>query len=387
MSWRTLRTVGFALVLGTAAGAGIAADSQDALVALGRKLFFDPALSGDGRFACASCHDPKFAYGPPPGYALGLPGRPLGRAVPSLRYLRAVPAFAPDHRFLDGDTGPIGGFSWDGRSASLREQTRSALLADDEMANRDAADVAGKLAHAAYAGEFRAAFGDAVFAEPGRAFDAALDALGAFQGSPAEFFPYTSRYDAFLRGELELSEREERGVALFKDPKKGNCASCHTAMARAGMPPNFTDFDFANEGVPRNARIAANADPAYFDLGLCGPRRGDLREQRRYCGMFRAPSLRNVAVRDAFFHNGVFASLRDAVRFYVDRDLRPEAVYPRDGAGKVRTANDLPPGVPFNLDRDPPFDRKPGSAPALTDAEIDDLVAFLETLSDADVKR
>jgi cytochrome c peroxidase len=101
--------------------------------------------------------------------------------------------------------------------------------------------------------------------------------------------------------------------------------------------------------------------------------------------MFRAPSLRNVAIRDAFFHNGVFASLRQVLEFYVERDIHPEKYYPRNPDGSVHLFDDMPPGLGNNVDRDPPLDRAPGATPALSAAEIDDLIAFLKTLTDADV--
>ena len=374
---------------GPVAVAGPAAPGEPALAALGRKLFFDPALSASGRLACSSCHDPHYAYGPPPGKAIAVGGpsmdRPGTRAVPSLRYLRDAPPFATEHHFVDGDVGPVGGFTWDGRAASLHEQALIPLLAANEMANRSPADVAAKLARAPYAGEFRAAFGAGIFRDPERAFAAAMRALEAFQQVPSEFFPFSSRYDAFLRGEVELTLEEERGVALFKDPAKGNCASCHTVLSHDGRPPLFTDFDLLNVGVPRNRRIAANADPGYFDLGLCGPARQDLATHREFCGFFRAPTLRNVASRDAFFHNAAFGTLRAAVEFYVKRDTSPELFYPRNADGSIHKFDDLPPGIPDNVDHDPPLDRLPGAAPALSDAEIDDLVAFLRTLTDRDV--
>ena len=361
------------------------------LAALGQKMFLDASLSESGKLACATCHDPRYAYGPPPGRAIAIGGKDMNqsgtRAVPSLRYLRSAPAFGLDHHFIDGDVAPVGGFTWDGRAASIREQARLPLLAPNEMANANPAAVVKKLRRASYAAQFRAIFGADIFMDPARAFDSALQALDAFQRIPSKFFPYSSRYDAFLRGDLELSEEEERGVALFKDPNKGNCASCHLVASRAGAPPTFMDYDFANVGVPRNARIRANADPEYYDLGLCGPLREDLAGRREYCGLFRAPTLRNVAIRDAFFHNGAFGTLHEVMKFYVERDLYPEKFYSRNPDGSVRKADDLPPGFPDNLDHDAPLDRKPGEAPALSDAEIDDLIAFLNTLIDADVHR
>ena len=190
--------------------------------------------------------------------------QPGTRAVPSLRYLHGAPKFSETTRFADGDVGPGGGFTWDGRAGTLKDQARIPLLASNEMANRSPAEVVAKLGKSAYAPEFREAFGTDIFEHPERAFEVALSALDAFQQIPKEFYPFNSKYDAFLRGEIELSEQEERGVALFKDPAKGNCASCHVVLSRAGQPPVFTDYDFLNVGVPRNPRIAANADPAYL---------------------------------------------------------------------------------------------------------------------------
>lgn len=357
-----------------------------ALAALGRQIFFDQSLSASGRLACSTCHDPRYAYGPRPGAALGLGGPHLDqrgtRAVPSLRYLNAVPAFALSMHFVDGDTGPGGGFTWDGRAGSLRAQAAIPLLAANEMANADAPSVVAKLRHASYAPAFRALFGSDAFAHPERAFDAALAALEAFQQTAAEFFPFSSKYDLFLRGDVDLTEQEERGVAIFKDPKKGNCASCHTTVNRGGAPPSFTDFDYANVGAPRNTEIPANSDPHYYDLGLCGPLRSDLADRKELCGMFRTPTLRNVALRDAFMHNGVLHDLRSVLEFYAERDTNPERWYPRKADGTIDKENDLPPELRGQLNVEVPFDRRPGDAPSLSDGEIDDLLAFLTTLTD-----
>lgn len=353
---------------------------------LGRSIFFDVSLSASGKMACATCHDPRYAYGPPPGKAIAHGGKDLTqagtRAVPSLRYLQGAPQFMEQYHFVDGDVGPIGGFTWDGRANSLAAQAQIPLLSANEMANANAADVARKLEKAAYAPQFRAAFGAGIFADKQRAFAAALSALEAFQREPKEFFPYNSRYDAFLRGDIELSEQEERGASVFKDPAKGNCASCHLGVSRAGKPPPFTDFDYVNVGVPRNPRIPANDDPKFYDLGLCGPLRADLADKREYCGFFRSPTVRNSALRDAFFHNGVFTTLRQVIDFYNERDLYPEKFYPKNPDGSIRRFDDLPLGFPDNVDHDPPLDRKPGAQPALSNADIEDLIVFLKSLTD-----
>jgi cytochrome c peroxidase len=393
---RAWPTVGWTLagLLGVLFAAGVAQAAPQPLTSLqqlGKSMFLDPSLSASGKLACSTCHDPKYAYGPPPGRAIVFGGPHMNRSgtrtVPSLRYLREVPAFKEEFKFLDGDTGPIGGLMWDGRAASLEEQAKLPLLAANEMANTGPADVARKLARAAYAPQFRAIFGADIFKDPAKAFAAGLSALAAFQQVPEEFFPYSSRYDAYLRGDIDLTEQEERGADLFKDPDKGNCASCHLGTSRDGVPPPFTDFDFVNVGVPRNPRLAPNADPRYYDLGLCGPNRLDLAKKRDLCGFFRSPTVRNTAIRDAFFHNGVFTTLRQVMVFYNERDLHPEKFYSRNKDGSVHRYDDMPPGYPDDIDHDPPLDRKPGQQPALTDADIEDIIAFLKTLTDADVTR
>ena len=358
---------------------------------LGRRMFFDPSLSASGKMACSSCHDPKYAYGPRPGHAIAMGGphldKPGVRAIPSLRYLREIPPFKEEYKFLDGDVGPVGGLMWDGRAANLQEQAKLPLLAANEMANASPADVGHKLARSAYASQFKVLFGADIFKDPLEAFTAGLRALEAFQQVPEEFFPYSSRYDAYLRGEIDLTDQEERGVALFKDPAKGNCASCHLGSSRDGVPPPFTDFDFVNVGVPRNRRLPANADPKRFDLGLCGPDRHDLAAKHQLCGYFRSPTVRNTALRDAYFHNGVFTTLRQVIEFYNERDLRPEKFYSRNADGSVHPYDDLPPGYPDDIDHDPPLDRKAGAQPALSDVDIDDIIAFLRTLTDEDAAR
>jgi cytochrome c peroxidase len=186
-----------------------------------------------------------------------------------------------------------------------------------------------------------------------------------------------------LAGKAELTPAEARGFDLFNAPDKGNCASCHISKrGNDGTPPQFTDYGLIALAVPRNPDIPANKDPAWFDLGLCGPLRTDFLKREDYCGRFRTPTLRNVARRQTFFHNGAMHSLRDAVRFYVERETRPENWYPRKADGSTDKYDDLPEAPKANVCMDPPFDRKAGEAPALTPAEIDDVVTFLGTLTD-----
>jgi cytochrome c peroxidase len=344
--------------------------------------------------ACATCHDPRFAYGPPNALPVQRGGPELKhsglRAVPSLRYLQGVPPFTEhyeDDEQGGADQGPTGGLTWDGRASSAHDQARLPLLSPFEMANASPEAVVAKVERGPYAGQLRRMYGVDVFIDRARAFDAIVLALEVFQQNPADFAPYTSKYDRWLRGKAELTAEELHGLALFEDPRKGNCASCHPSRPRGGAAPQFSDFGYVALGVPRNAQIPVNADVAFHDLGLCGPDRKDLADHPEYCGMFRAPSLRNVAARQTFFHNGVFHSLRQVLEFYVERDLRPAKWYPGDQDGGVRVFDDLPAQYRDNVSHEPPLDRKRGDAPALSGAEIDALMAFLQTLTDADVAR
>lgn len=368
--------------------------SAAAMTELGRQLFFDPRLSASGKMSCATCHDPRFAYGPPNDRATQLGGPDLksvgGRAAPSLRYLQSLPPFA-EHHFEEAgdesvDQGPTGGHTWDGRADTTHDQARLPLTSPVEMANPDIAGVVDKVARGALAARFRAVFGDDVFADPVRSSTALLLCLEVFQQSPKDFYPYSSRYDAYLRRQIELTPAEQRGLALFNDPKKGNCASCHPSQGRQGAFPQFTDFGFNAIGVPRNRELPANRDPAYYDLGLCGPLRRDLTGHPEYCGEFRVPPLRNVAVRRAFFHNGVVHRLEQVLAFYVERDTNPAKWYPKVD-GRVSPFDDLPPRYRKNVNRERPFGGQPGDAPALDKNEIRDLIVFLKTLTDADLTK
>ncbi len=376
----------FAVTMGLLmAGAAPSTHASDAPspASLGRSIFHDASLSASGRMSCASCHVPSRAHAQANTLAVQPGGENLDvagfRAVPSLRYLNFDLPF-----FFQRDGTPTGGFDRDGRADDLIEQARRPFLAAHEMANADAASVADKLSRAAYADAFRQVFGVNVFADAETAFLAVLFSVASFESSARELRPFTSKFDLFLRGHAMLSMQELRGFALFNRPDKGNCAGCHPSTRQAdGSPPVFTDYTYDNLGVPRNREIVANADPDYFDLGLCGPDRTDLAERRDLCGQFKVPTLRNVATRQVWFHNGYFRSLKETLHFYVERDTDPDRWYPLDAGGVPDKFDDLPAPLRRNVNtQEPPYDRHPGQAPRLNDAEIDDVIAFLNTLTD-----
>jgi cytochrome c peroxidase len=360
-----------------------------AIAELGQKLFFDPALSASGRMACATCHDPSHGFSAPNAMPVQLGGPDLRRggtrAVPGLMYGQFVPAFS-EHYFESEDEGnesvdqgPTGGRDWDGRVDRARDQATLPLLDRNEMANASPQAVVAAVTRATYADDVIRLYGHGVFSDPARAFAAITEALEFYQETPATFSPFSSKYDAFLRGQASLTQPEARGLAVFGDPAKGNCAQCHkSAVTPDGQPPLFTDFGYAALGLPRNRAIPANDDPAYFDLGLCGPQRHDLAAHPQYCGMFKTPTLRNVALKQSFYHNGMVHSLRDAVAFYAERDTDPQKWYPIITHEAVQKFDDLPAAYIENVSMEMPF----GPKRVLSSADVDDLVAFLRTLTD-----
>jgi cytochrome c peroxidase len=358
---------------------------------VGQKMFSDSALSGSGRESCATCHDPNNAYAPGNPLAVQRGGKIMTlfgtRAVPSLRYKQFTPPYADLLANPDGYSapGPGGGFTQDGRAPTLADQAKIPLLAANEMANKSPADVVDKIRRSAYADLFRAAFGDDVFKRPNEAFQRAAEALQAFQFEDYSFHPFSSKFDLHVRHKIggQFTDAERRGLGVFLNPKKGNCAACHfTGAGLQGSSGLFTDYSYEAIGVPRNPDIPLNKDPTHYDLGLCGRPDHALPAGKQYCGMFKTPTLRNVATRKVFFHNGQIKSLRDAVRFYNTRDTNPQLWYPTV-RGVVQKFNDLPERFRANIDRQAPLIGQPaGSTPLLTEQEIDDLVVFLNTLTD-----
>lgn len=375
LAWTTLLLV-------TACNSGGDADSPppatSAMSQLGERIFNDRNLSGSGRMSCATCHDPITFHGPSNTSPVQVGGQfqtEFGqRAAPSLRYLERQPSFDAVH--------PRGGLMADGRADTLAQQALLPWFSAIELDNGDPATLARKLRAAPYLAQFGAVFGSS--ADDATTVAQMAQALQAFMREDPRFHPYDSKFDQVAAGREHFSAAEQRGLAVFDDPARGNCAACHPSTTADGSPPLFTNFGYAATAVPRNAAIPHNNDPAYVDLGLCGPLRADL-PQGALCGLFRTPTLRNTAQRPVFFHNGVMASLQDVVAFYNTRDTQPERWYPSVG-GVVQRFDDLPVRYRGNVTLQVPLDgRAAGAAPAMTPAEEADLVCFLRTLSDGHV--
>jgi cytochrome c peroxidase len=358
----------------TTTSSGRVLPQLSATEALGQKIFNDKNLSEPSGMSCATCHAANRAFTGPDNATVA-PGIVAGkfgfRNVPAAAYAMFSPVFTL------GADGPVGGQFYDGRAADLAEQAKGPFLNPNEMANTDAQMVINKIRSSVYVNEFTRIWGADIFNDTQRAYERVAASIAAFEKS-ALFQRFDSKYDFYLAGRLSLTAQEQRGLALFNDPGKGNCAACHPSTAGAdGSPPLFTDFSYDNLGVPRNSTIPANLNPAFFDLGLGGPNRTDISDTTLY-GKFKVPTLRNIALTAPYMHNGVFQTLREVVNFYATRDTDPWSWYPLN-----QKFNDLPAQYQINVNRtEVPMNRNQGDVPALTPQDIDDIVAFLNTLTD-----
>jgi len=293
---------------------------------LGKKLFFDKNLSTPTGQACADCHSPETGFANPNA------DYPVSQGVHKDRFGNrndlpaAYAAFSPTFHYDANEGLYVGGQFWDGRAADLAEQAKGLFLNPLEMSNPDAKAVVEKVCKSEYADLFRKVFGKATFDDPNKAFDMVAEAIAAYEKS-SELNQFNSKYDLYLAGKVALTEQERRGLELFEDEEKGNCAVCHPNQPGAdGTPPLFTDFTYDNLGVPQNPEnpfyyLPKNLNPngVYFvDLGL-----GDVINKPSENGKFKVPSLRNVAKTAPYLHNGIFKNLRQVVVFYNTRDVGP----------------------------------------------------------------
>ena len=345
---------------------------------LGRLLFNDKNLSEPAGQSCASCHAVPVAFTDPDK------NTPTSQGVnPALFGNRNTPtaayaAFSPLFHFEEQEGHYEGGQFWDGRAATLQEQAKGPFLNPVEMANTSEQQVVDKVRLSDYAPLFKRVFGQDAFDDTASAYDKIAEAISAFEHSSA-FNRFTSKYDAWIAGKTKLSPQERRGLELFEG--KGNCAACHpSGNDEDGTPPLFTDFTYDNLGVPKNPRNAFYKLPAQFnpdgknfvDKGLGGVIHLFSEE-----GKFKVPTLRNIALTAPYMHNGYFTSLKSVVDFYNSRDVKPtcsEEFSTDDKAiknacwPKAEVANNVNSDELGNL--------------GLTDAEVDDIVAFLNTLTD-----
>ena len=241
---------------------------------LGRHLFFDPLLSGDGTLSCASCHRPERGLADGRPRAVGIHGADAGRAAPTLWNVAFLKRFF-----------------WDARADSLEAQAAGPLYSPREMGNDPARLLASLNRNATYRRLFREAFPQASGAIGEREV---FTALAAFQVSLVSL---NSRYDRYVHGHAAaLSDREIEGLNVFRS-FVARCSECHT-------PPLFTNEQVAVIGAPEPPGRP-------FDVGA-----EKTFGEPKLKGGFKVPTLRNVARTAPYMHSGAFTQLRDAVEFY-----------------------------------------------------------------------
>jgi len=389
-------SVGILVLLSAMAfsGLALAADTPE-MIALGKALFFDKNLSQPDGQACVSCHNPYTGFADPNR------GFPVSQGVLDICFgnrnapSAAYTAFSPP---LHWDPTPsignmmqgmyVGGLFWDGRVNTLEEQAMKPFLNVLEMHNPNRMTVVNAIRTSNYADLFWRVFGRQAFRNFNATFQNAANAIAAYERSN-EVNPFTSKFDYYIDGLVQLSEPETRGLTLFTG--KANCTKCHSMdnpdpQRFPGLKPLFTNFGYQNIGVPKNPdnpfyNLPKRFNPQgknFVDLGLgamlagigdpnAGVPNASAQKQN---GKFKIPSLRNVAVTMPYEHNGVFKTLKEVVMFNNTRDVMgagwpapevPENVHKHMGMG---------PSVGFfgNL--------------GLNNQEVDDIVAFLETLTD-----
>ncbi len=249
-------------------------------IALGRKLYYDPILSVDNTIACASCHSPAFGFADPKPFSMGVGGKTGGRNAPTV---------------LNSAYNALQ--FWDGRAPSLEKQAEGPVQNPVEMANTLPAVEKKLLANAAYRAEFEKAFG------PGPiTFEKAEQAIASFERT---VISGNSPFDRYFYGgdKSALSPSARRGLEVFRNPKKGNCAACHTIGEKNAL---FTDNKFRNIGV------GADYQGNYQDLG-----RYNVTHNEADKGAFKTPTLRNIAKTAPYMHDGSLKTLKDVVDFYV----------------------------------------------------------------------
>ena len=340
-------------------------DGLTAQQALGKRLFFDTRLSEPEGQSCASCHNPEAAFSLPqqtphmPVSAGAHKQRFGNRNTPTIQYAAYIPALTYDKK----EEVYVGGLFLDGRKNSLEFQASGPVLNPVEMAVPSPQVLRHKLLSAGYEKDFQKLFGDNALVNNENTISQFSLVLAAYQRSK-ELNPFSSKYDAYLTGKVKLTEQESRGLKLYEDEDKGNCAACHPSkIGDNKQPPLFTDFTYDNLGVPANPKNPFytqskqyNPDGKdYVDLGL-----GSVLNEEMQNGKFRVSTLRNIAKTAPFMHNGVFETLEEVMDFYNTRDTKK---WPK-------------PEVELNKNTDELGDLK------LTEQEIEDIIAFLNTLTD-----
>jgi cytochrome c peroxidase len=340
---RSLKQVGLPAGVTRAA---VPADNPQSLekIALGEKIFFDGRLSADGTVACSTCHDPARAFTDGRPVSIGIKGRAGQRNAPTI--LNAVYNVAQ---------------FWDGRAKTLEEQAALPIVNPSEMgqASLDAA-VAALAAIPEYNQSFQRVFGSPING---------TDLVRAIASYERTQISFDSPFDHFIAGEKNaISHSAKRGWKLFNT--KARCNKCHALTEKRYDPTYFMDKDFHNIGIgilrhnvageaceaeqELNSGNAIDVDHAAIQSDMSVLGRFLVTKKDADIASFKTPDLRNVLITAPYFHDGSQATLWDAMDHYNKGD-----------------------GV-----RNPWLDEDMQPL-ALSESEIDDVVAFLASLTSA----
>src|ERR1700730_6007954 len=323
------------------------ATPKSARIALGQKLFFEPRLSGNGTVACATCHDPERAFTDGRPASVGIHGRVGQRNAPTV-----LNALYNKHQF------------WDGRVSTLEQQAALPITNPFEMGSASLGDAVSRIADDKdYQTQFMQAFGRAVNEQD------MLSAIAAYERTLASF---DSPFDHFIAGHANaISDPAKRGWELFNT--KARCHLWHALTENQRDPTLFMDNDFHNIGIGilrhHVGPLAQQAERELAQGHLGAIDTAAITSEMSVLGRFlvtrkqsdiasiKKPSLRNVLVPGPYFHDGSMQTLWDVMDHYnkgdgitnpwLDKDMQPLA---------------------------------------LTEAEIDDVVAFLASLTSPEYK-
>lgn len=255
-------------------------------VALGKKLFFDTILSGDETQSCASCHDPKKSFTDQQQFSNGVND--------NLGTRNAMPLFNLAWNFDER-------FAWDGKEFSLEKQALEPVSNPIEMHGNWENITKILQNNLEYKDLFLRAFGTSII-------DSTLvtKAIAQFERT---LISGNSKFDKYLRGEINLTPEEQNGFDVFMDESKGDCFHCHGSDNN----PIWSDNKFHNNGL----------DNVFVDLGL-GKITGDPKDN----GKFKSPSIRNLAFTAPYMHDGRFATLEEVINHYSEGLKRSPTIDP-----------------------------------------------------------
>ncbi|MAP80276.1 MAG: cytochrome-c peroxidase [Aequorivita sp.] len=243
-------------------------------IALGKKLFFDPILSGDGTQSCASCHKPDNGFTDNNRFSTGIDGIEGTRNSMPIFNL----AWNRDNKFF-----------WDGRATSLEIQALEPVTNPVEMHNSWENAISSLQNHPQYPTLYQEAFGTKTITK-----ELTAKAIAQFERT---LISANSPFDKYLLGEGTLTEQELRGFQIFMDESRGDCFHCHGN----DNSPLWTDNKFHNNGL----------DAIITDKGL-----GNVTGDPNHDGLFKSPSLRNLAYTAPYMHDGRFETLDEVINHY-----------------------------------------------------------------------